>query len=76
LVNLKYILEIAKTRYLDNMDKTRTDNYPRYRLLDKVWLKKPENYDALPFYKLTTKKVWTIQSNRCRRRKEELQIGY
>ena len=56
LGNLKHILEIAQTRYLDNMDKTRTDNYPRYRLLDKVWLKKPENYDVLPFYKLTTRK--------------------
>jgi len=56
LGNLKHILEIAQTRYLDNMDMTRTDNYPRYRLLDKVWLKKPENYDALPFYNLTTRK--------------------
>jgi len=56
LGNLKHILETAQTRYLDNMDKTRTDNYPRNRLLDKVWLKKPETYDALPFYKLTTRK--------------------
>ena len=38
------------------MDKSRTDNYLRYRLLDKVMLKKPENYDALPFYKLATRK--------------------
>jgi len=55
LGNLKYILEIAQTRYLDNVDKTFTDNYPRYRLLDKVWLRKPENYDTLPFYKLATR---------------------
>ena len=41
LGNLKHILEIAQRRYLDNMDKIRTDNYPRYRLLDKVWLRKP-----------------------------------
>jgi hypothetical protein len=54
--NLKHILEIAQIKYLDNMDRTRTDNYPRYRLLDKVWLRKPENYDALPFYKLATRK--------------------
>ncbi|KAG4083343.1 hypothetical protein H8356DRAFT_1357088 [Neocallimastix lanati (nom. inval.)] len=26
------------------------------RLLDKEWLRKPENYDALPFYKLATRK--------------------
>jgi len=56
LVNLKNILEIAQTRYLDNMDKSRTDNYPRYKLLDKIWIKKPENYDGLPFYKLATRK--------------------
>jgi len=56
LGNLKPILKIAQTRYLDNMDKTRTNNYSRYRLLDKIWLKKPENYDALPFYKLSTRK--------------------
>jgi len=56
LENLKHMLEIAQTRYLDNMDKTLTDNYPRYRLLDKVWLRKTENYDALPFYKLATRK--------------------
>jgi len=56
LCKLKHILEIAQTRYLDNMDKTHTYNYLRYRLLDKVWLKKPENYDVLPFYKLTTRK--------------------
>ena len=56
LGNLKHILEISQTRYLDNMDKDRSDNYPRYKLMDKVWLKKPENYDALPFYKLSTRK--------------------
>jgi len=56
LGNLKHILEIAQRRYLDNMDKIRTDNYPRYKLLNKVWLKKPENYDMLPFYKLATRK--------------------
>jgi len=56
LGNLKQILEIAQTRFLDNLDKTRTDNYLRYRLLDKVWLRKPENYDALPFYKLAMRK--------------------
>jgi len=54
LGNLKHMLEIAQTRYLDQMDKSRTDDYPHYRLLDLVWLKKPENYDALPFYKLET----------------------
>jgi len=56
LGNLKHMLEIAQGRYLDSMDKNRTDNYPRYQLLDLVWLKKPENYDALPFYKLETRK--------------------
>jgi len=56
LGNLKHMLEIAQTRYLDQMDKSRTDNYPHYKLLDLVWLKKPENYDALPFYKLETRK--------------------
>ena len=30
LGNLNHILKIAQTRYLDNMDKTRTDKYPRY----------------------------------------------
>jgi len=58
LGNLNHIPEIAQTRFLDNMDKTRIDNYSRYRLLDKVWLKKPENYDVLPFYKLTTRKKY------------------
>ena len=56
LGNLKHMLEIAQTRYLDQMDKSRTDDYPHYKLLDLVWLKKPENYDALPFYKLETRK--------------------
>jgi len=55
LGNLKHILEIAQTRYLD-----KTDNYPRYRFLDKVWLKKPNNYDALPFYKLSTRKFKVV----------------
>jgi hypothetical protein len=36
LGNLKYILEIAQTRYLDNLDNSRTDNYPRYKILDKI----------------------------------------
>jgi len=37
LGNLKHILEIAQTRYLHNMDKSRTDSFPRYMLLDKVY---------------------------------------
>jgi len=41
---------------MDNMDKSKIDNYPRYWLLDKVLLKKPENYDELLFYKQTTRK--------------------
>ena len=53
LGNLKHMLDIAQTRYLNRMDEKRSENYPRYKLLDLVWLKKPENYDALPFYKLT-----------------------
>eukprot|EP00833_Pecoramyces_ruminatium_P016170 jgi/Orpsp1_1/1190202/evm.model.d7180000077406.1 len=56
LGNIKHMLEIAQGRYLDNMDSKRSDSYPRYKLLDLVWLKKPENYNALPFYKLETRK--------------------
>ena len=36
------------------MDENRSEDYPRYQLLDLVWLRKPENCDALPFYKLST----------------------
>lgn len=56
LGNLKQMIDIVQTRYLDKMDEKRTDNYPNYRLLDLVRLRKPENYDALPFYKLSTRK--------------------
>ena len=41
LGNFKHMLEISRTRYLDIMDQHRSDNYPRYKLLDLVWLKKP-----------------------------------
>lgn len=55
LGNLKHILEVNRNYYLDKMDTHRTDNYPRYKIHDLVWLKKPENYHALPFYKLETR---------------------
>jgi len=56
LANLKHILEIQRTRFLDQMDKHRSTNYPTIKLYDLVWLKKPANYNPLPFYKLQTRK--------------------
>jgi len=56
LANLKHILEINRTRFMDKVDERRIDNLPEIRLLDLVWLKKPSNYHPLPFYKLTTRK--------------------
>jgi len=40
LANLKHILEIQRTRFLDKMDKYRSGNYPTIKLYDLVWLKK------------------------------------
>jgi len=56
LSNLKHILEINRTRYLDKVDGHRINNLPEIKLLDLVWLRKPTNYHPLPFYKLTTRK--------------------
>jgi len=56
LSNLKHILKINRTRYMDKVDAHRIDNLPEIKLLDLVWLKKPSNYHPLPFYKLTTRK--------------------
>jgi len=61
LANLKHMLEITQTRYIDNMDKHRTDNCPDYKLYYLVWLKRPEHYHVLPFYKLETRRYGPIK---------------